>query len=325
MPQTYFQCREAVEVRISAVVALIAACGSFAAAEPATIRAISSPPGTVHSTLSHSSSATVCSPLETIAVDRFVPVVTSLAREIEIAIHVDDELVGTETLQLAQVPTSPVQLEILRFQPRVRQQLITRAADGAVVDARSPSLTPEIVRLNPARELAIVSGLPTAEIVRSTWHARSTARPTTTRLLRASAGSCFLQCEDERLLCEEQHCDFSPCAGCDAWYDDCLDLCSCDGIDPVLVDEYTVESTIAVSGRLAVICAGNIFSLSNKTYYDVYDFVDRTETYRVWEDCRGDQTTELVSTVDSAVYRCHVYTWQICSNSPGTPPFCVIN
>ncbi|HEX6203720.1 MAG TPA: hypothetical protein VF100_12005, partial [Thermoanaerobaculia bacterium] len=278
-----------------------------------------------------------CNPLETILVDRFKPVVTSMANEIEIAIHVDDELIGTETLQLAEVPTSPVRLEILRFQPRVRQQLITRAGDGAVVDARSSSLTPEIVRLTRVQELSIAPDLPTAQIVRSTWRARSALekasrsepalRPIATGLTglkRASAGSCFSDCEDERLLCEEQRCDFSPCAGCDAWYDDCAARCSCDGLDPVLVDEYTVESTIAVSGRLAVICAGDIFSLSKKTFYDVYDFVDRTETYRVWQDCHGHQTTELVSTVDSGVYRCHVYSGQLCSNSPGTPPFCVV-
>lgn len=256
-------------MRFAKAVVLIAGCGTFAAAEPATIRAASSPPESVPSTQSfqaHSSGANACNPLETIVVDRFKPVVTSVATEIEIAIHVDDELIGTETLQLAEVPSSPVRLEILRFEPQVRQQLITRADDGAVVDARSLSLTPQTVRLTPVPELSIASDSPGVRIVRSTWRAGSAlkkvsrwepaARPTTTGLTRLSAASAA-------------------------------------------------------------------FNISRKTFYDVYDLVDRTETYRVWEDCHGDRTTELVSTVDSAVYRCHIYTGQVCATSPGNPPFCI--
>lgn len=325
-------------MRFAKAVVLIAVCGTFAAAEPATIRAASSPPESVHPTQSfraHFPGANACSPLGTIVVDRFKPVVTSTANEIEIAIHVDDHLIGTETLQLAEVPTSPVRLEILRFQPWVRQQLITRADDGAVVDARSPSLTPGIVLLTPVQELSTASDSPTAQIVRSTWHASGSfekvsrselavrpIEPELTRLLRASAGSCFSDCEDERLLCEEQRCDFSPCAGCDAWYDDCTDLCSCDGIDPVLVDQYSVQEKIIVSGPHGITCRWNALGPGN-VLYDVYTVFTRTRTYRVWEDCHGVQTTELVSTHDSANHACYAISQQACSPAVGPAP-CVL-
>lgn len=325
-------------MRFARAIALLAACGTFAAAEPATIRATSSPPEVVHPTPDRALfGANACSPLETIAVDRFEPVVATLASEIEVAVHVDGELIGTETIRLEEMPTAPVRLEILRFQPQVRQQLIAGAVDGAVVEARSPSLIPGIVRLTPVQEPAIASHLSTARIVRSTWRAKSgferdfrsepavrSTEPELTRLLRVSAGSCFSQCEDERLLCEEQRCDFSPCAGCDAWYDDCTDLCSCDGIDPILVDEYTDPTTHVVSGPHGVVCAGNVATGGwNRAYYDVYTVFHRVSTYRVWEDCHGDRTTELVGTQDTSHRTCYSFSGQICSASPGIIPPCV--
>ncbi|HEX2164238.1 MAG TPA: hypothetical protein VHM02_09835 [Thermoanaerobaculia bacterium] len=323
-------------MRFASVIALLAACGTFAAAEPTTIRTASSPPETVHPTRFRAHyGANACSPLDTIAVGRFEPVVATIASEIEVAIHVDAELIGTETIRLAEMPTSPVRLEILRFQPQVRQRLITRALDGAVVDARSPSLMPEIVRLTAVREPAIASDLPTAQIVRSTWQARSgfenylrpqpSVRPTETeltRLLRASAGSCFSQCHEERLLCEEQRCDFSPCAGCDAQYDDCADLCPCD-TDPVLVRQFATQERIIVSGPHGSVCLKDAFSTGN-VFYDVYTVFTRTRTYRVWEDCHGDQTTELVSTQDSGNHTCYAISDQFCSPAAGPPPVCRI-
>lgn len=273
-----------------------------------------------------------CSPLDSVTVQSLYVTLTSSTQHLIVEVTVDGELRGTERLEFVSSVEVPARVEVLRFHPAERLQLLQLSSEGRRVLFHGTGLAPGGVVIDEARHSAERSPRHDAvTIARSTWREALAHPGTANQSRRAMASQTYAQCRGDCVAahwqCENDMCWY-PDPQCLWWCENefnwCESQCPCDGFDPILVDEYTVETTIAVSGRLAVICAGNIFSLSNKTYYDVYDFVDRTETYRVWEDCHGDRTTELVSTVDSAVYRCHVYTGQICSSSPGTPPFCVI-
>lgn len=284
--------------------------------------------------------ATTCNLTDKVSVERFFarPVTGSDSGSINVKVLVDGKGYGTETLSFRQPDSAnAARIEVLRFQPLERLRLLELAAEGALVEIQSDDLEAGTLPLNMLVELRDDSpsaslSIPEATITSSTWRKGKSDRDQN-GLRNIFADQTYEECVYECRWVEEDcisyyncHWDDDQCLWqCEQEEIECKNECPCTGVDPILVNQYTVESTIAVSDRLAVICAGNIFSIHNKTYYDVYDFVDRTETYRVWEDCHGVQTTELISVVDSAVYTCHVYTGQICSSSPGTPPFCVIN
>lgn len=111
---------------------------------------------------------------------------------------------------------------------------------------------------------------------------------------------CLAACADEQRFCEES--------------------CPCE-TDPVLVDEYTDTEVHVVSGPHRTVCAGDLFS-NRSAYWDEYVAFYRFKTYRVWEDCHGYRTTELVSTTDSSNRWCYTYSGQICSPYPSAQPAC---
>lgn len=295
---------------------------------------------TVSSWLEERPAATTCNPTDNVSVERFyVRLLTGTdSGSINVEVLVDGKGYGTETLSIRQPGTADAtRIEVLRFQPLERLRLLELAAEGALVEIQSDDFEAGTLPLNMLVELrndspTVTLSVSEATITRSTWKKGRSDRSDENELRKIFANQTYEECVYDCRWVEEDCVSYYNCHWsdnqclwqCEQMEIQCENDCPCTGVDPILVNQYTVESTVAVSGRLAVICAGNIFNIHNKTYYDVYDFVDRTETYRVWEDCHGVQTTELVSVVDSAVYTCHVYTGQLCSSSPGLPPICVI-
>lgn len=325
-------------VPITMTLALLSLSAETAAASDGRIRAV-----TVEDRpwSEKQASATACNPNTHVAVERFYAKPSIQSGTFDVEVLVDGEVYGIERLTILQpLEASAERVELLRFYPRQRLRLLDLVAEGALVEIRSEGLGEGALPLSrvigihdDSADASRVDFISESTITRSTWRRGSSDDTDQSDLRHIFAAETFAECMNNCQWVEEDcisywncHWADQQCLGhCEQEEDDCEDDCPCTGVDPVLVDEYTVVTEVAVSARLAVICAGNIFSPYNKTYYDRYSFVERTKTYRVWEDCHGDQTTELVSTVDSAPYTCHVYTGQICGQTGGVPPVCVID
>lgn len=262
------------------------------------------------------------------------------SRTIDVRVLVDGKLYGSEILSIDPPATGgPARVELLRFYPRERLRLLDLANEGANVEIRSDDLQAGGIPLREVVEgrgdslIAFRFASPSdATVTRSTWRKRTSEPSEQSGLRRIFAEQTFAECMNECQWVEEDcisywncHWDDQQCLGhCEQEEDQCEAACPCDD-DPVLVDEYNDTETHVVSGPHGTVCAGNIFNPNNKAFYDEYIVFFRVKTYRVWEDCHGNRTTELVSTTDSSNRPCYAYSGQVCASVPGIPPPCVLS
>lgn len=258
-----------------------------------------------------------------------------LSNAIDVTVFVDGEVYGTETLSILQPATGgSVEVELLRFQPRERLHLLDLAAAGSVVQFESDRLSEDRLPLRVAVEIRESSPDEAqldsvATITRSTWHKGKSNLPEEDGLRRIFAEQTYSEClsdcqwlEDECIWYWNCHWADDQCLGhCAQEREQCEEECPCTGEDPILVRQYATQERIFVSGPHGSVCLKDSFSTGN-VYYDVYTVFTRTRTYRVWEDCHGDQTTELVSTQDSGNHACYAISDQFCSPAAGPPPVC---
>lgn len=280
-----------------------------------------------------------CNPTSQISVDRFFARLGagSHSNAIDVTVLVDGEIYGTETLSILEPATAgEVAVELLRFHPRERLRLLDLAAAGSRVELQSDRLSEDRIPLGIAVETrgdspedARLDSVTSATITRSTWSKGKTSLSEQDGLRRIFAELTFAECMSECQNVESDcisdwncHWADTQCLGhCEQEREQCEEDCPCTGVDPILVRQYATQERIIVSGPHGSVCLKDAFSPGN-VFYDVYTVFTRTRTYRVWEDCHGDQTTELVSTQNSGNHTCYVISDQFCSPALGPPPVC---
>lgn len=282
--------------------------------------------------------AGTCNPTDNVSVERFFapPLTGTDSGTVNIEVLVNSKEYGTETLSILQPDTADAaRIEILRFQPRERLRLLELAAEGAFVEIQSDDLDGGALPLNKLVELRVDSPDATsfnseATITRSTWRKGKSNRSDENGLRNIFADQTYQECVNECQWVEEDCISYYNCH----WSDDqcfwqceqleiqCENDCPCTGVDPILVNQYATPERIIVSGPHGITCRLNALGPGN-VLYDVYTVFTRTRSYRVWEDCHGVQTTELVSTHDSGNHACYAISQQSCSPSVGPAP-CVL-
>lgn len=252
---------------------------------------------------------------------------------IEVVFRVDGKVWGTERIEIdPSAGSGSPAIDLLRSQPNDRSRLLHLHDNGRIVTVTS------VVADGQPSEWSLDTLLATgdfieanAPILRSTWRKGGEgAQARSGGGLRRIVGSqtyqqCAGDCHMEELDCINEYCyypDPQCLYMCEQQYNWCLLDCPCTGEDPILVNQYATQERIIVSGPHGITCRWNALGPGN-VLYDVYTVFTRTRTYRVWEDCHGVQTTELVSTHDSGNHACYAISQQACSPAVGPAP-CVL-